>query len=109
MKLIWRGGKPPDVPNIDRAQQYVDSEVLRLNEPYVPKDTGELIRSGIRETRLGSGRVVYRTPYARRWYYHPANFQGAPKRGNYWFERMKANNAKRILRGAARIMGGGAK
>ena len=50
MKLMWKGGKPPDVPNIDRAQQYVDSEVLRRCDPFVPKDTGELIRSGIRET-----------------------------------------------------------
>ena len=109
MKLIWRGGSPPDVPNIEKAQQFVDSEVLRLSAPYVPKDTGELNRSGTRETRLGSGRVIYRTPYARRWYYRPANFHGAPKRGNYWFERMKVNNAKRILRGAAKIRGGDAK
>lgn len=110
MKLIWKGGKPPDVPNIDRAQQYVDSEVLRRCDPFVPKDTGELIRSGIRETKLGSGRVVYRTPYARRWYYEPARFQGAPKRGNYWFERMKASGGKKaILRGVAKITGGDAK
>lgn len=109
MKLIWNGGRPTGPPNIERAQQFVDSEVLRLSKPYVPKDSEELIRSGARETRLGSGRVVYRTPYARRWYYRPANFQGAPKRGNYWFERMKENNAKRILRGAAKIMGGDAK
>lgn len=91
------------------AQRYVDSEVLRRCTPYVPFETGELIRSGMRETRLGSGRVVYRTPYARRWYYRPANFFGAPKRGNYWFERMKANHGKAILRGAAKITGGDAK
>lgn len=110
MRLIWKGGKPPDVPNIDRAQQYVDSEVLRRCDPFVPKDTGELIRSGIRETKLGSGRVVYRTPYARRWYYEPARFQGAPKRGNYWFERMKSSSGKKaILRGVAKITGGDAK
>lgn len=108
MKLIWH--REPEVPNIDRAQEFVDSEVLRRCVPYVPKDTGELIRSGTRETKLGSGRVVYRTPYARRWYYHPANFQGAPKRGNYWFEKMKKNGgATAILRGAAKIVGGRAK
>ena len=110
MRLIWNGGRPPDVPNVEKAQEFVDSEVLRRCAPYVPMDTGELIRSGTRETRLGSGRVIYRTPYARRWYYRPANFHGAPKRGNYWFERMKAaGGAKAILRGAAKIMGGDAK
>lgn len=105
MNLIWHRDK--ELQNADKAQEFVDSEVLRRCEPYVPKDTGELIRSGTRETRLGSGRVVYRTPYARRWYYHPANFQGAPRRGNYWFEKMKKNGgAKSILRGAAKIVGG---
>lgn len=89
-----------------RVQQFIDSEVLRRCQPYVPMDTGELIRSGIRETRIGSGEVVYRTPYARRWYYRNAQFQGAPKRGNYWFERMKNEGGKEaILRGAKRMAG----
>lgn len=88
------------------AQQYVDSEVLRLCTPLVPMDTGELIRSGIRETRIGTGQVIYNTPYSRRWYYEPANFQGAPMRGNYWFERMKNNGGKQsIARGVASILG----
>ncbi len=116
MRLIWTGGKPPDVPNLEEAQKFVDSEVLKRCNPYVPKDNGELIRSGTRETRIGSGRVVYRTPYARRWYYEPANFQEGEdskpkgKRGNYWFERMKRDGgARAILRGAAKITGGDAK
>ncbi len=92
------------------AQKYVDSEVLRRCVPYVPFETGELLRSGIRETRIGSGKVIYRTPYARRHYYRPAKFFGAPKRGNHWFERMKQNGGKAaILRGVARITGGKAK
>ena len=89
------------------AQRYVDSEVLRLCAPLVPMDTGELIRSGTRETNIGSGQVIYQTPYARRWYYEPANFQGAPNRGNYWFDRMKNNGGKTaILNGLARLTGG---
>ena len=89
------------------AQKYVDSEVLRLSTPLVPMDTGELIRSGIRETVIGSGKVVYHTPYSRRWYYEPAKFHGAPMRGNYWFQRMKNNGGKAsILRGLARLTGG---
>lgn len=108
MRIVWHGEQKPH--NIEKAQKYIDSEVLRRCDPYAPKDTGELIRSGIRETKLGSGRVRYRTPYARRWYYEPARFQGAPKRGNYWFERMKQNGGtKAILQGAARLTGGEAK
>lgn len=90
-----------------RVQQYIDSEVLRLCEPYVPRDIGTLIESGILCTDVGSGVVQYNTPYARLWYYTPARFQGAPKRGNYWFERMKnEGGAQSILAGAARIAGG---
>lgn len=90
-----------------RVQQFVDSEVLRRCDPMVPHDTGALIGSGIRATTLGSGEVKYNTVYARRWYYCPANFQGAPMRGNYWFERMKNSGGKEaILRGAAAIAGG---
>ncbi len=89
-----------------RVQQFIDSEVLRRCQSYVPMDTGELIRSGIRETRIGSGEVVYRTPYARRWYYRNAQFQGAPKRGTYWFERMKNEGGKEaILRRTKRMAG----
>jgi len=92
------------------AQRFVDSETLRLCAPRVPFETGELIRSGTRETKLGSGQVIYNTPYARRWYYEPANFHGAPMRGNYWFEKMKNNGGKAsILRGLAKLTGGKSK
>ena len=89
------------------VQQFIDSEVLRLCDPYVPRDTGALIKSGIINTVIGSGTVIWSTPYARRWYYTPANFQGAPKRGNYWFELMKNEGGRlAILQGAAAIAGG---
>lgn len=90
-----------------RVQQVIDSEVLRLCTPYVPWDNGVLNASGIAHTTIGSGEVRYSTPYARRWYYEPAQFQGAPKRGNYWFERMKNEGGKRaILQKAAQVAGG---
>lgn len=94
-----------------RVQQYIDSEVLRLCEPFVPKDIaaasqgGNLIQSGITNTIIGSGEVKYNTPYARRWYYMPARFQGAPQRGNYWFERFKQQYRNQILEGAKEIAG----
>lgn len=90
-----------------RVQRFIDSEVLRLCDPYAPRDNGDLIKSGLINTVVGSGIVEYNTPYARRWYYEPASFQGAPMRGNYWFERMKNEGGKeKILRGAAMIAGG---
>ncbi len=72
-----------------RCQKRLDAEVLRLCEPYIPLDKKALIQSGISNTIIGSSRIVWDTPYARKWYYQPAKFNEAPKRGNYWFERMK--------------------
>ena len=86
-----------------RVQKYIDSKVLEHCEPLVPKDTGALIASGKIHTHIGSGEVKYQTLYARRWYYMPANFQHAPERGNYWFERMKQKHKKQILDGAKKI------
>lgn len=89
------------------VQRFIDSEVLRYCEPYVPFDTGTLVQSGVINTVVGSGEIKYRTPYARRWYYMPANFQGAPRRGNYWFERaIKQEGGKdKILAGARKLAG----
>ena len=90
-----------------RVQQFIDSECLKLCEPFVPKDAGNLIESGIIHTKIGSGEVRYSTPYARRWYYMPAAFQEAPERGNYWFDRMKAQYRDQILKGAQKEAGNG--
>lgn len=65
-----------------------------LCEPYTPKDSGELIGQVTVSADDESGEIRYSAPYARKWYYTPANFQGAPKRGNFWFERMKAEGGK---------------
>jgi hypothetical protein len=90
----------------NQAQRVVDGEVLRYNSPYVPFDTGMLNKSGLIHTVVGSGELVYKTPYARRLYYNPQyNFQGAPMRGAYFFERMKADHKSDILRAAGKEMG----
>lgn len=93
------------------AQKFIDTECLKLCAEKVPKETGALIKSSEIHTTIGSGLIKYRTPYARRWYYMPANFQegsGGGKetvgRGNYWFERMKIENRKKILEGAQNII-----
>lgn len=83
-----------------KVQQVIDSEVLRLNDPYVPKDTGQLIRSGIQNTQIGSGEVVYQTPYARKQYYIPMNHTEG--RIHMWFEQMKRSGGKEKILNAAR-------
>lgn len=89
------------------VQCFIDSETLRYCEEYVPFDQGLLIQSGVINTVVGSGKVKYRTPYARRWYYMPAIFQEAPRRGNYWFERAihQEGGKDKILDGARKLAG----
>lgn len=104
-----------------RAQRFVDSEVLRLGEKYIPFRQGDLKRSGIRGTVIGSGLVRYIAPYARYQYggrvmvgaapkrltniplqYH----SGDPNRGAKWFEVVKARHGGQIISGAKQIIGG---
>lgn len=89
------------------VQRFIDSECLRLSNEKTPKDTNALIESGIIHTKIGSGELMYWTLYGRKWYYMPAHFQGAPERGNYWFERMKQQHKNQILKGAQKIANGG--
>lgn len=87
-----------------RAQYILDGEILRYTEPYIPKITGNLIKSGVNNTVIGSGEIIwdpiglniknYFTPgvhYAKQVYYDskpPGRVTGA-LRGKLWFERMK--------------------
>lgn len=107
-EIKWNPGFGPKMENtFNTVQEFVDSECLRLCEDKVPKRENILIESGHLNTVFGSGQIKYRTPYARRWYYMPANFHEAPERGNYWFDRMKQQYKNQILEGAKKIASGG--
>ena len=93
------------------AQKYVDSEVLRLCEPYTPLLTGMLIKSGTLGTDIGSGTVQWIAPYAKAQYYghrKPGSLTG-PLRGPQWFARMKEVSGEKIITTARRIAGQGLK
>ena len=118
-----------------RVQQYIDSEVLRRCAPYLPKQIGELETAGILGTEVGIGKVCYNSPKARFLYYGvPMVGQESrsawaklgerkvtvggelhydksvnPKAGKLWFERMKQDQGRQILDGAAKMAGGKAK
>ncbi len=119
-EMEWNPGFGRSISGtLNDVQAWIDNEVLRRCNPYVPMDTSMLNKSGILFTVLGSGQVIYNTPYARRHYYNqpltdslgrhygPSTFQGAPMRGSHWFERMKNEGGKEaILRGAKILLAG---
>jgi hypothetical protein len=79
--------------NTQKAQMVLDAAVLSDSNYFVPLQTGKLQQSGITNTRIGSGEVVWRTPYARAQYYGE-NFdhtkQRNPNACAKWFEAAKA-------------------
>ena len=90
-----------------RVQKYVDSEVLRCTSPYVPFKTGNLDRSGIQGTKIGSGEVNYIAPYAAKQNQTAPSRSYDAQRGGQFFERMKIDHKREILEGAKKL--GGAK
>lgn len=93
-----------------KAQAWLDSEVLKDSDPYVPMKTGTLVKSGIRGTTLGSGMIVYNAPYARRMYYgigYNFNRTKHPNAQAFWFEAAKSSNKTKWIRGVRSLGGGG--
>lgn len=93
----------------NKAQKYLDSEVLRACEPYIPLITSMLIKSGITGTVIGSGVVQWIIIYAKKVYYQPNETIGrptGPKRGKKWFERMKADKGKKLINAVKKYLGG---
>lgn len=89
-----------------RAQKWLDNEVLKDSDPYVPMRTGNLRNSGIRGTDVGSGCVIYNAPYASRCYYGNYNFSKLkhPQACRQWFEKAKAANKHKWINGAKKMM-----
>lgn len=85
------------------VQQYVDSEVMRYMEKYMPRLSGRMIDQMIIPTVVGSGEVNVETPYAHA---RSISARNNGLRGPKFFERMKADRADDILNGAAKLSGG---
>ncbi len=108
-ELKWNDGALKQrQQQFQKAQIFVDSEVLRLCSPLVTFQTGMLDKSGKLGTEIGSGEVRYIAPYAAMQYYNTAESRPYDaQRGAKWFERMKAGHRDEILAGAKKIAGGG--
>lgn len=89
-----------------QAQKVVDNLILKFSEPYIPLITGTLVKSGILGTIVGTGEIIYTAPYAKRVYYEskPPPRGNGTLRGNFWFERMKADHKEEILNEAQKAM-----
>lgn len=77
--------------NLPRAQKMLDLTIIDDCESHVPEDTGALKDSAYVASTIGTGRLVWLTPYARRWYY---NVEGVTfrKGSGHWFEKAKDEN-----------------
>lgn len=106
-KFEWNPGFGPGMTtSLNAAQNFIDSEVLRLCSPYLPFQTGALHDSGILGTVIGSGWVIWSAPYAAPQFYNTADSRSYdPLRGGHWFPRMKADHGQRIIEGAKEIGG----
>lgn len=95
--------------NIAKAQKFLDSQVLKDTDKYVPMRTGILAKSGILGTRVGSGKIEYIAPYAKKLYYG-VNIRLSRSRHplacGKWFEASKAANKPSWLTEVRKIAGG---
>lgn len=80
-----------------KLQKMLDSEIIRRCDPLVPVDSHTLRQSVTLATRIGSGLIVYNTPYARKQYYLNSGRLQQGQRGKMWFERMKAQHKDSLI------------
>lgn len=115
--------------NMGRVQKFIDSECIRLMEPYTPMLSGVLGKSATLGTKIGSGTIRQIAPYARYQYYSKlmvSSITGSsyatqgekkvltdvdlkyqkskhPQAGKMWFERFKSDHKAKLLRDAQKI------
>lgn len=84
----------------DAMQRFIDSEIIKKCAPYVPYKEG-ILRGSVKEgTIIGSGRLRWIVPYARRRYYEGRR---KGKRGPRWVARAMKANRKSIIKGAIKV------
>ena len=97
-KLEWNPSfKSEKEKGFGKAQEFVDSECIRYMNPLTPRLTGVMIKSATLGTTIGSGKIEYVAPYARRQYYEH-------KSKAKWFETMKKGHLESIRKGAAKFI-----
>lgn len=91
---------------LQRAQAMLDSEVMRVLEPYMPLDSGMMIASMQTATHPGSGEIHVNTPYAAKVNYVTGIMgKNGPNRGRRFFDRMKADKLTYLKAFVAKALG----
>lgn len=83
------------------VQRCVDAAVIRECFPYLPFDEGVLAGSANTATKIGSGEVIYDTPYARYLYYGEVYGPNIPITENgvivgYWSPPEKEGTGRKL-------------
>jgi len=91
------------------VQTFIDSEVARLSDPFVPSDTAALRKSVFENSNFGSGEItysIYGNPNGRNtWNDTTSKFQDSPKRGPFWVARaMEAGGWDKLMLGIRRYL-----
>lgn len=111
----------------EKAQAYLDNRVLTDSNRYIPIDSGDLKRSGNTGTVIGSGEVIWASPYAHYMYtgldmiqegtlnrhwaerYSHKEYNGKKltysQGGKEWYEQAKAEYLASWMKGVAERMG----
>lgn len=93
------------------VQEAIDRATIEYMKPYWAWDTGRLANSAYTASDIGSGVIVYDTPYAEEMYYgvrengEPVNYRHEknPQAGAYPFERMMADHYDDIVQEAIAV------
>ena len=77
-----------------RAKQAMGQQIMKDSNYYAPMDTGDLINSALKASKLEEGLIIWDVPYARKLYWNPGlNFSKDknPNARAMWFEAAKSN------------------
>ena len=86
--------KPNMQKRMKKMQVILDTQVIKDSNYYAPQMDGALINSSLIASQIGSGILMWDTPYARKLYYNPGyNFSTDknPNAQGLWFEAAKAD------------------
>ena len=77
-----------------KVQRFVDSQLAKGMDKYVPFDTGAL-KNSVNKSVFGSGQLIYDTPYAKQQYNHGRDNK---LRGAKWNERFSEREGHKFVR-----------